>query len=134
MEHSTKEEGTIMRIRMSGTGFAAAMMALALFTAAANAAGDPAAGAKIAAKKCAQCHGATGAGDGATLQQLGSSVTPANWNDKAAMSKYTDDQLTKIITSGGKSIGKSPLMPAFKAKLKGDQITDVVAYVKSLAK
>ena len=97
-------------------------------------AGDPAAGAAIAQKKCAECHGQTGAGDGATLQSLNASVTPLNWNDKAAMSKLTDAQLNQIVSEGGKSVHKSPLMPAFKNKLSKDQIADVVAYVKSLGK
>ena len=42
--------------------------------------------------------------------------------------KQTDEQLTAIINTG-----KTP-MPAYKDKLTGDQITQLVAYVRTLAK
>jgi mono/diheme cytochrome c family protein len=49
------------------------------------------------------------------------------------MAAYTDADLTKIISGGGASVGKLPLMPAFKGQLSDAQIADVVAYIRSLA-
>ena len=73
--------------------------------------------------KCAACHGADGSGN-----------TPVGKNLKLRdlgspdVQKQTDEQLTTIITAG-----KTP-MPAYKDKLTGDQITQLVAYVRTLAK
>jgi len=80
-------------------------------------------GATVFKTKCAPCHGAdatgsTPAGKSMKLRDLTS----------ADVQKQTDEQLTAIITGG-----KSP-MPAYKDKLTGDQITQVVAYLRTLAK
>ncbi len=91
------------------------------------------AGSKVVARRCAQCHGATGMGDGKALQELNIKVKPKPWPDKAAMAKFSDTQLTQIITLGGKGVGKSGSMPKFQNKLSDDQISDVVAYIRSLA-
>jgi mono/diheme cytochrome c family protein len=90
-------------------------------------------GAKIVARRCAQCHGPTGMGDGKALQELNITVKPVPWPDKPDMAKFTDSQLTQIITLGGKGVGKAGAMPKFQNKLTDDQIADVVAYVRSLA-
>ena len=73
--------------------------------------------------KCAACHGATGAGDttmgkNLKLRDLGS----------ADVQKQSDDELTGIITKGK---GK---MPAYDGKLSGDQIKDVVKFIRTLKK
>jgi cytochrome c6 len=72
--------------------------------------------------KCSTCHGADGKGS-AMGQKLGT-------HDFASpdVQKETDAQLTEIV-SGGK--GK---MPSYKGKLKDSEITDLVAYVRTLAK
>jgi mono/diheme cytochrome c family protein len=50
------------------------------------------------------------------------------------MSKLSDEDIFKTVKNGGASVGKSPLMPAWGATLKDDQIQDVVAYVRTLSK
>jgi high-affinity iron transporter len=90
-------------------------------------------GAKIVARRCAQCHGPTGMGDGKALHELNITVKPVPWPDKHDMAKFTDVQLTQIITLGGKGVGKAGAMPKFQNKLTEEQIADVVAYVRSLA-
>jgi cytochrome c oxidase cbb3-type subunit 3 len=45
----------------------------------------------------------------------------------------TNEDLYKAIKEGGAGVGKSNLMPAWGATLKDEQISDVVAYVRSLA-
>ena len=73
--------------------------------------------------KCAMCHGADGAGQtgmgkAMKLRDLGS----------ADVQKQSDADLNGIITNGKNK------MPAFTGKLTGDQITDVVKYLRTLKK
>ena len=72
-------------------------------------------------------------GDGKALKELNIAVAPKPWPDKVAMANFSDEQLTQIVTFGGKAVGKSGSMPKFKNKLTSEQITDVVAYIRSLA-
>ena len=108
-------------------------------------AADPAAGEKIHAKRCAKCHGKEGKGDGKKFLQFKEKgkirgvviPDPVPWNDAAAMSKWTDDQLFAIIKKGGKKVGKDELMPRFgrgRHRLSDAEIADLVAYIRSLAK
>jgi cytochrome c6 len=73
--------------------------------------------------KCAACHGADGGGDTAT----GKAMKVRDLRS-ADVQKQTDAQLTEIITAGK---GK---MPAYKGKLTGDQIKQLVAAIRDLAK
>jgi cytochrome c6 len=73
--------------------------------------------------KCAACHGADGKGEttiGKTnkIRDLGS----------AEVQQQSDADLTAIIANG-----KSK-MPAYGKSLKPDQMKDLVAYIRSLAK
>src|SRR5215467_16215303 len=73
--------------------------------------------------KCAMCHGPSGAGDttmgkNLKLRDLGS----------ADVQKQSDDELMAIITKGKNK------MPAYDGKLSGDQIKDVVKYIRTLKK
>ena len=75
---------------------------------------------------CAMCHGPEGKGDGPTAQVL--QPKPANL---ATVLKGKDTAyLTKLLKEGGASVGKSPLMPAYKGILKDEQIRDLIKYVK----
>ena len=58
---------------------------------------------------------------------------PTNLADKAAMSKLDDVALTNAIVKGGAANGKSPLMPGF-TQLKDQEVKDLVAYIRSIAK
>lgn len=73
--------------------------------------------------KCAGCHAADGTGNTAA----GKSLKVRDLHS-ADVQKQTDAQLTDIITAG-----KSP-MPAYKDKLTGDQIKQLVAYIRDLGK
>ena len=81
---------------------------------------------------CATCHGEDGctAGPGAA----GLDPQPAHHCDGNYMNKLTDEHLFKVIKEGGASVGKSPLMAPWGGALTDDQIRDVVAFVRSLAK
>ena len=93
-----------------------------------------AAGQRIAKRKCAGCHGANGAGDGAMLASLNPPAPPVPWTDKAGMAKFTDAQIIDVIKHGGTALHASPLMPDFGSQLSDKQIGDLVAYIRSLSK
>jgi cytochrome c6 len=80
-------------------------------------------GATLFKSKCAVCHGADGTGNTAVGKSL-------HIRDLASadVQKQTDAELTAIIT-----IGKGG-MPAYKDKLTGDQIKDLVGFVRELGK
>jgi mono/diheme cytochrome c family protein len=48
------------------------------------------------------------------------------------MMARSDEELFKVIEQGGKSIDKSNLMPAWGDNLSDDEITALVAYLRSL--
>jgi len=80
-------------------------------------------GADVFKAKCAACHGATGGGD----TGMGKSLHIKDLGSADVQSK-SDAQLTEIITKGQKP------MPGYEGKLTGDQINDVVKYIRSLKK
>lgn len=79
---------------------------------------------------CQSCHGATGKGDGPAGAAL--NPKPRSFGDAEWQKKVTDEHLTKVIRDGGPAVGMSPLMPPWGAALKGDDLANVVAYVRSL--
>jgi hypothetical protein len=50
------------------------------------------------------------------------------------MNQFTDKFLTDIIAKGGSAVNKSGFMPAWGTSLNGKQISDIVAYLRSIAK
>ncbi len=75
---------------------------------------------------CVLCHGpkADGAGRAAKLYN----PKPAN----LVMSDKNDQYKELIIRQGGKTIGRSEFMPPWGQELSDEQITDVVAYLRSV--
>jgi mono/diheme cytochrome c family protein len=73
--------------------------------------------------KCAMCHGPDGSGNTPT----GKAMKVADLRS-AEIQKKTDAQLIEATTNGK---GK---MAAFKGKLTDDQIKQLIAYVRELAK
>ncbi len=123
--------------RTGASARAAAIVAAVLLTAAMAgnaAAGDAQSGAQIFKEKCARCHGASAKGDGPDLVKLQAAVTPDDWTDAETNHGLTDDFVVSMITKGGKANGKSPIMPAFGDKLSGEQIQDLLAFLRSVAK
>ena len=87
-------------------------------------------GAALYKRQCVMCHGATGLGDGPAAKNLKGKLP--SLTDKAVMSKLTDAQIHEAITAGKKTeIGN---MPALGKRLKPEEITDIVNYVRTLAK
>jgi len=94
--------------------------------------GDAKAGKTKYDANCVGCHGATGKGDGAAAAAL--NPKPQDHTDGKAMKALSDKYLFDIIKDGGASQKKSPIMPASGKKLNDQEISDIVAYIRSLAK
>jgi mono/diheme cytochrome c family protein len=85
-----------------------------------------AAGKKVYAKNCANCHGDTGKGDGSLGEQLNpkpADLTDANWKHGSS-----DGEIFTLIRDGSKGTG----MKGFKSKLTVKEMWDVVNYVRTL--
>jgi mono/diheme cytochrome c family protein len=82
-----------------------------------------AAGQKIYLKRCVECHGKTGNGDGPDAADLG--IHPAKLSDPA-MRTQTDGELFWKIT-----VGKKP-MPNYRTRLSPTDRWNVINYLRSL--
>jgi mono/diheme cytochrome c family protein len=94
--------------------------------------GDAKAGKTKYDANCVGCHGAAGKGDGPAAAAL--NPKPGDMTDAKAMKALTDKYLFDIIKDGGASQKKSPIMPASGKKLNDQEISDIVAYIRSIAK
>ncbi|MHB8877280.1 MAG: c-type cytochrome [Myxococcaceae bacterium] len=75
-------------------------------------------------KKCASCHGKDGKGK----TKMGEKMGAKDYTDAKVQDAITDAQLEKGITEGL----KEKKMPAFKDKLKPEEIQGLVKYMRSL--
>ena len=117
-------------VRMSRAIKGAAILAAGLWLAGTAARGAQAQeGKELYEKSCNNCHGPGGKGDGPASKML----KPPAADFATAVKGKADADIAKTIKEGGKAVGKSPLMPAFGAKLSDEQIQALVAYVKGLA-
>ncbi|HXV79055.1 MAG TPA: cytochrome c [Candidatus Binatia bacterium] len=94
--------------------------------------GDPKSGKAKYDANCIGCHGATGKGDGAAAGAL--NPKPQDHTDGKVMNSLKDQYLFDIIKNGGAAVKKAAIMPAFNKKLTDQDIRDMVAYIRSLAK
>jgi high-affinity iron transporter len=75
---------------------------------------------------CANCHGATGAGDGALAASL--SVRPPALSDLAVQGRFSDEELAHLVERGRPG---TP-MPGFARTLEREQIASLVAFLRVL--
>ena len=106
------------------------LAAVFLFALRVGAADKGGAGQDVYARECAQCHGATGKGDGEESAYL--TPSPKDFSS-GILDKRSDDFLTALITKGGESEGLSKSMPAFP-KLSKAEVKNVIAYIRQLGK
>jgi mono/diheme cytochrome c family protein len=90
--------------------------------------GDPAKGKEIFQTNCAACHGPEGKGNGPAAAAL--DPKPRNLSDADYVSTLSNEHLVKVITEGGASVGKSPMMAAWGGILSENDILNVIAYVR----
>ncbi len=76
---------------------------------------------------CALCHGATG--DGKTDVAKDMSLTLADWTDPKSLAGKTDQELTDIIRKG-----KDKMPPEDKSRATDEEVKNLIAYIRSMAK
>jgi cytochrome c553 len=103
---------------------AAAVLVVGVFAVSGSAAGDVAKGKTTYTRACLKCHAADGSGNAAIAKALKVELKPLGGAD---VQKKTDDELKKDITEGTGKMQKV-------AGLSADDVTNVIAYVRSLAK
>ena len=96
-----------------------------------NLRGDATAGAQLYATYCASCHGPDGKGDGPVAQTL--QPRPANHTDHVYMGTLSDEHLYQVISKGGASVGKSPLMAPWGGVVNEEGIRDLIAFIRKLS-
>lgn len=74
------------------------------------------------AKDCQTCHGANGEGGPVKLDD-GTRLKVPSLREGHAL-RHSDEEFTKQITKGGDG------MPAFATKLKPDQISDLIRFIR----
>ncbi len=79
--------------------------------------------AKVYKTNCVLCHAADGSGNSPSGKALGAKDLASS-----EVQKKTDAELTEVIAKGR---GK---MPAFGAKLKPDDIKQLIAYIRAMPK
>lgn len=77
------------------------------------------------------CNGKEGRGDGPIIAMFG--PKPFAFTDKGGMAAKRDQDLYFAIFDGGEAVGKSAFMPAWGGLLKESEISDVIAYIRTLA-
>ena len=122
---------TINGLILMAVSLGIALLAMWVVSVPAAGAGDAEKGKTIFAKSCAGCHGETGKANGSASAAL--NPKPKDLSDKAYNAKLDDTYLHNVIAKGGPAVGKAPMMPGFK-QLKDQEVDDVVAYIRSLAK
>ena len=93
---------------------------------------DVASGKVLYEKNCAACHGTSGKGDGPAAASM--KPKPRDLADENYMKTLSDSYLLEIITYGGASVDKSPLMPGWGNVMDQKEIIDIIAYLRKLSK
>lgn len=81
---------------------------------------------------CAKCHGEQGKGDGPGAAML--KPKPRDYTDCKVMQNKKDEELIKVISDGGESIGMSADMQPWGGTLSADEIRDLVKFVRGFCK
>ena len=82
------------------------------------------------AQHCVDCHGE----NGKAQTRLGRKSGAKDLTDKPRMAKLSDEEVFKTIKFGRKNKRGEETMDAFGDGLSDKEITDLVAYVRTLAK
>lgn len=80
---------------------------------------------------CALCHGKKGDADGFNATNL--KTPPTRHTDPILMGTLSDAQVQRIIKEGGQAVGRSAQMPPWGGVLKGQEIADLTAFLRTLA-
>ncbi len=80
---------------------------------------------------CTPCHGVAGNGKGINVVAM--AVQPRDHTDTREMRTRSDQDLFNAIKNGGPAVGKSVLMPAWRAILSDEEIERMVEYLRELS-
>ena len=83
-------------------------------------------GGVVFANYCVTCHGINADGNGRAARLY--NPKPANLR----MSDKNDTYLGLIVRKGGAALARSEFMPSWEAELTNEQISDLVAYLRSI--
>jgi mono/diheme cytochrome c family protein len=75
---------------------------------------------------CASCHGS----DGKAQTKTGKKLKIKDYSDAAVQAGLKDDDMVKAITDGIKGDNGKEKMKSFKDDLSGDEIKDLVGYIR----
>ena len=81
----------------------------------------------VYAQKCAECHGASGKGDGPAGQVMVPPPTPFS----TILKDKSDSWIASVITQGGPAVGLSPGMPPHP-NMSASQVNALTQYIKGL--
>lgn len=81
-------------------------------------------------KHCVDCHGE----DGRAQTRLGRKSGAKDLTDRQRMAKLTDEEVFRTIKFGRKNKKGEETMDAFKDGLSDREITELVAFVRTLAR
>jgi protein SCO1/2 len=108
------------------------LLAVAVLRVAAQRAGIAGQGREPYTRFCATCHGGKGDGDGPLARAL--VPPPARHSDAAYMARLSDDYVLRLLREGGAAFGKSPLMAPWGRNLSEEQLLDIIAFMRTLAR
>ncbi len=88
-------------------------------------------GKRIFYQYCRWCHAAAGPLGPSNRSNL--TPLPPLMNDGGRLNGKSDEYMRDIIALGGNSVGKSPMMPPYGKVLSTGEITNVIAFARSIA-
>jgi mono/diheme cytochrome c family protein len=97
--------------------------------------GEPRRGQQLYRHYCAACHGIEGTGAGRNapyLERMGRA--PRDHTDVWYMDRLSDAELYRAISEGKRREGEPPFMPWWGYTLAEQDIWDLVAFIRSLAR
>jgi mono/diheme cytochrome c family protein len=91
---------------------------------------DPSKGKRLFNHYCAVCHGVSAKGNGVNADNL--DPHPADLTSEEVQG-LTDEEIYQVIDKGGAAVELSVAMPPWGKTLSGDQIRDVIAYIRTFS-
>lgn len=110
--------------------FGFAILAAVAATGGAEPTGDVANGKSLYIERCVLCHGSKGHGWDWGQKVMRPPVPVPNLVE--VVPERSDKTLRAVIRDGGEAIGISGFMPAFGFNMSEQELSDVVAYLRSL--
>jgi mono/diheme cytochrome c family protein len=92
--------------------------------------GDAQRGNELFQQYCQGCHGEDGRGG----RKDGFMPRPQNLTKKGYIEELPDEYLFTVITKGGEAVNKSGYMPSFGKKFAKEDIDNLIAFIRSLAR